>query len=204
MDADNASEHGLKSGDIIAGKYRVEREIGRGGMGIVVSATHVDLDQRVAIKVLQKSSAFDRDALLRFLREARSAAKIRSEHVARVMDVGKLEDGLMYIVMEYLDGTDLAGVLRKEGPLRVTVSRRGLHSPSMRRHCSGACGWDHSSRYQAGEFVFGSTTWTSEYDQNTRFRRFESCQKRIAGQRHIGLANGSSLRVANVHVAGAA
>lgn len=122
MAADHEGEHALNSGDIIAGKYRVEREIGRGGMGVVVAATHIDLDQRVAIKILQRSSAFNQDAMARFLREARSAAKIRSEHVARVMDVGKLDDGLTYIVMEHLEGADLADVLRKEGPLRITTA----------------------------------------------------------------------------------
>ena len=122
MDTEQEGEHALKSGEIIAGKYRVEREIGRGGMGVVVAATHMDLDQRVAIKILQKSSAFNQDAMARFLREARSAAKIRSEHVARVMDVGKLDDGLTYIVMEHLDGADLADVLRTEGPLRITTA----------------------------------------------------------------------------------
>lgn len=122
MDRDEQAEHNLTSGDVIAGKYRIEREIGRGGMGVVVMATHIDLDQRVAIKVLQKSAAYNQDALMRFMREARAAAKIRSEHVARVMDVGKLEDGLTYIVMEYLEGLDLAEVLRKEGPLRVTTA----------------------------------------------------------------------------------
>lgn len=122
MDTKEHREDSLQRGDIIADKYRVEREIGRGGMGLVVAATHLDLDQRVAIKVLQKSSAYNQDAMARFLREARAAAKIRSEHVARVMDVGKLEDGLTYIVMEYLDGADLADVLVKDGPLRITAA----------------------------------------------------------------------------------
>lgn len=122
MDTKEHEEESLQRGDIIADKYRVEREIGRGGMGLVVAATHLDLDQRVAIKVLRKSSAYNQDAMARFLREARAAAKIRSEHVARVMDVGKLEDGLTYIVMEYLDGADLADVLAKEGPLRITAA----------------------------------------------------------------------------------
>lgn len=122
MDTNEHEEDSLQRGDIIADKYRVEREIGRGGMGVVVAATHLDLEQRVAIKVLQKSSATNQDAMARFVREARAAAKIRSEHVARVMDVGKLEDGLTYIVMEYLEGADLADVLVKDGPLRITAA----------------------------------------------------------------------------------
>jgi eukaryotic-like serine/threonine-protein kinase len=122
MDTKEHEEGGLQRGDIIADKYRVEQEIGRGGMGVVVAATHLDLDQRVAIKVLQKSAAYNQDAMARFLREARAAAKIRSEHVARVMDVGKLSDGLTYIVMEFLDGSDLADVLVKDGPMRITTA----------------------------------------------------------------------------------
>jgi eukaryotic-like serine/threonine-protein kinase len=122
MDTKESEEGGLQRGDIIADKYRVEQEIGRGGMGVVVAATHLDLDQRVAIKVLQKSAAYNQDAMARFLREARAAAKIRSEHVARVMDVGKLSDGLTYIVMEFLDGSDLADVLVKDGPMRITTA----------------------------------------------------------------------------------
>ncbi|HRI66071.1 MAG TPA: serine/threonine-protein kinase [Polyangium sp.] len=122
MDTDDQAEESLSSGSVIADKYRVVRELGRGGMGVVVAATHIELDQRVAIKVLQRSVAYNQDALARFIREARAAAKIHSEHVARVMDVGKLEDGLTYIVMEYLEGSDLAAVLRKEGPLPITTA----------------------------------------------------------------------------------
>lgn len=122
MTIDERAEGRLQCGDVIAGKYRVEREIGRGGMGVVVAATHMELEQRVAIKILQQSAAYDQTAIVRFLREARAAAKIRSEHVARVVDVGKLEDGSSYIVMEYLDGADLAEVLKREGPLRPTIA----------------------------------------------------------------------------------
>ncbi len=123
MDGDiRAADEVLTAGTLIAGKYRVERELGRGGMGVVVAATHVDLDQRVAIKILQKSAALSPDALARFLREARAAAKIRSEHVTRVMDVGKLDDGLTYIVMEYLEGSDLSDLVRQEGQVRISAA----------------------------------------------------------------------------------
>jgi serine/threonine-protein kinase len=94
-------------GAVIAGKYRVERTLGEGGMGIVVAATHLGLEQRVAIKFLLPEAARNRVAVERFLREARVAAKVRSEFVARVHDVGTLDDGVPYIVMEHLEGTDL-------------------------------------------------------------------------------------------------
>src|SRR5271170_5387191 len=92
---------------LIAGKYRVERVLGNGGSGLVVAATHVELDQRVAIKTMLRTALQQRDALERFAREARAAARIRSDHVVRIYDVGVDDEGLPYIVMEYLEGCDL-------------------------------------------------------------------------------------------------
>src|SRR5579859_7015826 len=92
-------------GSVLAGKYRVERVIGEGGMGWVVLAMHIQLDQRVALKFMHAVSATGSpEAVARFLREARAAARIQSEHVARVSDVGTLETGAPYLVMEYLEG----------------------------------------------------------------------------------------------------
>ncbi len=110
--------HAIAPGAIIAGKYRVESVLGRGGMGIVVAAMHVQLEQRVAIKLLLQDS-FDASTRERFAREARAASKIRSEHVAHVLDVGELDSGHPYIVMEYLAGEDLARRLRIGGALPV-------------------------------------------------------------------------------------
>jgi serine/threonine protein kinase len=107
-DAHGASGSPLAIGEIVAGKYRIEREIGRGGMGIVHSATHLQLEHLVAIKVMRRDLLENDQALDRLLFEARLAAKIRSEHVARVLDVGTLDSGSPFIVMEYLEGEDLA------------------------------------------------------------------------------------------------
>ena len=104
-------------GETLAGKYRVERILGRGGMGIVVAARHLELDERVAIKFLLRKN--DETAVARFQREARAAAKVKSEHVCRVYDVARLETGEPYLVMEYLDGIDLADRLRTEHKLPV-------------------------------------------------------------------------------------
>ena len=101
----------VREGDVLAGKYRVERVIGVGGMGVVVAALHTELDQRVALKFLLPSAAQNPAVVARFSREARAAAKITSEHVARVSDVGTMDNGLPYIVMEYLEGHDLAQAL---------------------------------------------------------------------------------------------
>lgn len=109
----------LQIGQIVAGKYRIERQIGRGGMGIVLAATHLQLEHLVAIKVMRRDLLENDQALDRLLVEARAAARIRSEHVARVLDVGTLESGSPFIVMEYLEGEDLADLLDRCGSLEV-------------------------------------------------------------------------------------
>ena len=81
---------GIEEGDVLAGKYRVERVLGVGGMGVVVAAHHLQLDERVALKFLLPEALGDAEAVARFAREARAAVKIKSEHVARVIDVGTL------------------------------------------------------------------------------------------------------------------
>src|SRR5882757_8726454 len=105
--------------DVIAGKYRVERILGRGGMGVVVAAWHLELDQRVALKFLLPELVERGDAAERFRREARAAARIKSEHVVRVLDVGNWEGNAPYMVMEYLDGRDLSAELRERGRIPV-------------------------------------------------------------------------------------
>ncbi len=104
-------------GTVLAGKYRVERVIGQGGMGVVVEARHIALDDRVALKFLTASYAKHPEATARFLREGKAAVKIKSEHVARVSDVGTLENGSPYMVMEFLQGRDLSQELVARGPL---------------------------------------------------------------------------------------
>ncbi|HEY5373467.1 MAG TPA: serine/threonine-protein kinase, partial [Polyangiaceae bacterium] len=97
----------VNPGDVLAGKYRVERVLGMGGMGVVVAATHLELGQLVALKFLLPAAELNAEATARFIREARAAVRISSEHVARVTDVGRLENGAPYMVMEYLEGVDL-------------------------------------------------------------------------------------------------
>jgi serine/threonine-protein kinase len=111
----------FRTGGVLFGKYRIERVLGQGGLGVVVAATHLQLDQRVAIKYLKPAALTQKSAVERFLREARLASQIQSDHVVRVYDVGTLEDGSPYIVMEYLDGVDLAGAL-ENGPLLVRTA----------------------------------------------------------------------------------
>jgi len=115
----------VHEGDVLAGKYRVDRVLGAGGMGVVVAATDQQLERRVAIKFLLPEYVQHGEAAARFLREARAAVKIHSEHVARVIDVGTLETGAPYMVMEYLEGTDLSGVIAQRG--RLPVDEAVLH-----------------------------------------------------------------------------
>jgi len=109
-------------GDLIASKYEVTGLLGSGGMGYVISARHVELGEMVALKFLRPEALAHAELVERFAREARAAAKIRSEHVANVFDVGTLDDGTPYIVMEYLAGKDLADYLHQEGALPISVA----------------------------------------------------------------------------------
>ena len=112
-------EFGIQPGDVLAGKYRVEHVLGIGGVGVVVAATHLELGERVAIKFLLPAALKQPETVSRFAREARAAVRIKSEHVARVTDVGSLETGAPYMVMEYLEGFDLGQIARQRGPLPV-------------------------------------------------------------------------------------
>jgi len=96
-------------------KYRVESVIGEGGMGVVLKARHTELDEDVAIKCLLPEMLDRPEVVARFLREAKAAAKLKGEHIARVFDVGKLPDGTPYIVMEYLDGADINAIIKHHG-----------------------------------------------------------------------------------------
>jgi serine/threonine-protein kinase len=106
-------------GDVVGGKFKVEGLLGSGGMGVVLAARHVQLGQRVAIKILRRDFAASPEAVGRFLREARTAVNLQSANVVRVMDVGTLEDGLPYMVMEHLTGMDLSDLLEQRKSLPV-------------------------------------------------------------------------------------
>lgn len=107
-------------GEVLDGKFAVEDVIGEGGMGFVLAARHVELDTPVAIKVLRPNAT--PESRQRFLREARAASQIENEHVARVFDVSRLDDGTPYMVMELLDGRDLDEVVWEDGPLGTEVA----------------------------------------------------------------------------------
>ena len=111
----------VAEGDIVLDKYRVERVLGQGGMGVVIAATHVELDQKVALKFLLPGALEHADLVERFAREAKAAAKIQSQHVVRVLDTGRMPSGAPFMVMEYLEGEDLAAILKRSGFLEPNV-----------------------------------------------------------------------------------
>lgn len=109
-------------GQILAGKYEVEHVLGYGGMGVVVAAKHIHLGERVAIKFLLPQAMKRAEVVKRFIQEGRAARRIKSEHVARVFDVDRLEDGAPYMVMEFLEGADLSTVLKTKGAVPIDLA----------------------------------------------------------------------------------
>lgn len=114
---------GSRLGDVVAGKYRLEKLLGRGGMGEVYEARHVVVGRRFAVKFLHAHLARGRDAATRFTREARAAGELDSPHIAAVLDFDTTPDGSPFLVMEYLTGESLAATLSREKQLPV---RRAL------------------------------------------------------------------------------
>ena len=100
---------------VIANRFRVECEVGKGGMGTVYRATHLGLDRVVAIKVLRKDFAADPEVAERFMREARTMARLRHPRGAIIFDAGRLPDGRPFLVMEYVEGSTLAETLARDG-----------------------------------------------------------------------------------------
>jgi serine/threonine protein kinase len=100
---------------IIAGRFRIECEIGTGGMGTVYRATHLGLERPVAVKIIKPEFASDPDVTDRFMREARTMAKLRHPHAAMIFDAGNLPDGRHFIIMEFVEGHTLSEALEREG-----------------------------------------------------------------------------------------
>jgi eukaryotic-like serine/threonine-protein kinase len=106
-------------GTKLDGRFVVEHELGRGGMSVVLSAQHLGLGRRVAVKLLRPEFVLSADLEGRFLREAQAIARFKSEHVVDVIYVGTLASGIPYFVMEHLSGIDLGALVQKRGPLEV-------------------------------------------------------------------------------------
>src|SRR6476659_10868911 len=104
-------------GQILADKYRIEERLSAGGMGTVYRGTHVLMDKTVAIKVLLPALAADEKIVARFSREARAASRISHPHALSVTDFGEDENGIVFLVMEFIDGRTIKQVIRQEGPM---------------------------------------------------------------------------------------
>jgi serine/threonine protein kinase len=115
---------GARVGQIIAEKYRLERLLGRGGMGEVYEARHVVVGRRFALKLLHPHLAQGSSAVARFVREARAAGSLESPHIAAVVDFATTSDGMPFLVMEYLEGRSLGRLLAGAGPLPVPRAPR--------------------------------------------------------------------------------
>jgi eukaryotic-like serine/threonine-protein kinase len=115
---------GLKRGDVVAGKYRLEHELGRGAMGTVWAAAHTTLGQKVAIKLIADEQLTSTEARRRFSLEAKAAARLKSRHAVQVYDDGETPEGVPYIVMEYLEGETLEARLERQKDLGLPEAIR--------------------------------------------------------------------------------
>jgi serine/threonine protein kinase len=124
LEEDTESELAALVGTTVAGKYHVDRLIGRGGMGAVFQATNLAIGKRVALKFLDHEAAKNREACQRFQREAEAAGMAESAHIVQIFDSGVTEAGLPFLVMELLTGEDLRACLKREGRLSVPSALR--------------------------------------------------------------------------------
>jgi serine/threonine protein kinase len=109
----------VNAGTVVAGRYRIERVLGRGAMGVVVEAFDQLLKRKVALKLILPVHAADERLRGRFIREAESMSRLRTEHVAKVFEVGQLDDGALFLAMEYLEGESVEERIAASGPLPV-------------------------------------------------------------------------------------
>jgi len=124
LEEETESELSALIGSTVAGKYRVDRLIGRGGMGAVFQAANLAIGKRVALKFLNNEAAQNREASQRFQREAEAAGMAESAHIVQIFDSGVTDSGLPFLVMELLTGEDLRARLRREGRLSVPAALR--------------------------------------------------------------------------------
>ncbi|HEY5927204.1 MAG TPA: serine/threonine-protein kinase, partial [Kofleriaceae bacterium] len=145
-------------GSLVAGKYRIERILGTGGMGVVAGATHLQLGTAVALKFLHDDLTQNRSVVERFTREAQSSAQLRGENVCRVLDVGTTETGHPFIVMELLNGQDLGSVLKASGAIAIPTAAEVIMQACI------ALGEAHQQRFVHRDIKPGNLFWTQRPD----------------------------------------
>ena len=167
----------VQVGQVVAGKYTVERFLARGGAGVVFRARHVHLLEPCAIKFMLPRALGTPMARERFLREARACARLKGDHVVRVFDVGELDAETPYMVLEYLEGMDLEERLAQQ---QAPPRRRGggLRPPDLRRPGRGARGRHRPPRPQAGQRLPHAARRRHDPRQDPRLRHLEGPLRR--------------------------
>ncbi len=174
-------------GTILAGKYRIERLLGEGGMGMVVAATHLHLGTQVALKFLLAEMVGNQNMAERFMREARASALLKSEHVCRVSDVGMLDNGAPYIVMELLTGQDLAAILRTHGPLGIATA-----ADYMLQACT-AIAEAHGAGIVHRDLKPGNLFWTQKPDGSTLIKVLDFGIAKAPGSSNFSMTQTSAV-----------
>src|SRR5919206_2941060 len=154
-------------GQVLAGKYRIDDKIDEGGMGCVYRATHVLMEKVVAVKVLHPALAADDKIVARFTREAKAASRIYHPHAINVTDFGESENGIVYLVMEYLPGRTLKDIVRSGGPMtlaRTVEIVRQVAGALDAAHAEGVVHRDLKSDNIMLEEVGGASDWAKVLD----------------------------------------
>jgi tRNA A-37 threonylcarbamoyl transferase component Bud32/CheY-like chemotaxis protein len=166
-------------GTVIAG-YRIEERIGRGGMGVVYRAEHLNLRRRAAVKIIAPDLAESEGFRERFTREARIAAALQHPNIVTVYDAGEV-DGLLYLAMQYIEGHDLAGMLRAEGRLRPYRAVDVCRQVASALDAAHAMGLIHRDVKPANVLIEGRTAFLTDFGLTKRLEGGTRAQLTRAG-----------------------
>ena len=164
MMADTTADPHL--GRVVAG-YRIEERIGRGGMGLVYRAEHLNLRRRAAIKIIAPELAEASGFRERFNREARIAAALQHPNIVTVYDAGE-EDGLLYLAMQYIEGSDLSSVLRSQGRLRPYRAIDVCRQVAAALDAAHGMGLIHRDVKPANVLIEGRTAFLTDFGLTKR------------------------------------
>ena len=153
-------------GKVIAG-YRIEERVGRGGMGVVYRAEHLNLRRRAAIKIIAPDLAESEGFRERFTREARIAAALQHPNIVTVYDAGEV-DGILYLAMQYIEGNDLSAVLRKDGRLRPYRAIDVCRQVASALDAAHAMGLIHRDVKPANVLIEGRTAFLTDFGLTKR------------------------------------
>src|SRR4029078_7891278 len=161
-------------GRVVAG-YRIEERIGRGGMGLVYRAEHINLRRRAAIKIIAPELAETSGFRERFHREARIAAALQHPNIVTVYDAGE-EDGLLYLAMQYIEGSDLSSVLRRQGRLRRSGATAVCRQGAAALDAAHGMGLIHRDVKPANVLIEGRTAFLTDFGLTKRLEGGDATQ----------------------------